>query len=111
MWPTTQNVRQSRIPSRTRSMIFGCGFIGGLGLLQFVDDSEDAIALFHGCIEHEPKLRRVFQNDALADQALDALSPALEFVEGAFLLVQVPQDAHKNRRGMQVRADVDVVYG
>src|ERR1700722_2874188 len=109
MWPTMQKVRWARMPAMIRSIIFGCAFIFRGGVLDFVNDLEHAVALFNRLIHQEAQLRSVFEDDGLADEALDAFAVVIQFGEGLFLLLLVAENANVNRGGVEIGADADVV--
>src|SRR5271170_1351662 len=96
MWPVTQKTRWGRIPSRMRSMIFGCGFIGGVRMFELLQDFEDAIALLDRTIELEAQLRRVLQDYRLADQSLDAFAVIMEFRQSLLFLIFVAKNTDVN---------------
>src|SRR5581483_828789 len=110
-WPTTQKVLCSPIPSRMRSMILGCVFILGPGVFKLVNDLQHPVALFDGIINHKPQLRRVFQNDRLAQHPLDVLAVALQLGRRGLLLVRVAENADEHGGRLQVARDRHVVDG
>ena len=87
------------------SMIFVWVVMGWRGMFQFINDLEDACRWSAGIVNQEAQLRRVFENDRMADQALDALAVVVQQGQPFFLLLVVAQDAQVNRRQVQVAAD------
>ena len=61
----------------------------GLGFFQFLDDLQHAIAAHDGIVEGKFQLGRVFQDDGLGDQALNAHTMLVEQLESALLLVGI----------------------
>ena len=91
-------------------MIFGCGFIRGSEMFQFLHYLKDAVALLERFVNLEPQLRRVFENDGAADEALDVLAVPEELRKPLFLLLGIAENANINGGFAEVAADVDVVY-
>src|SRR5579859_2312755 len=100
--PTTQIVRQSRIPSRMRLTILGRGFILRESLFDLFDNFQHLVAMDNRIINFKPQLGSVFENDRLRDLPLDAPSVFHQQAKSLLLLVGAAQDAHKNRGGMQI---------
>ena len=74
-------------------MIFGCSFIRGSKMFQFLNNLKDAVALLERFINFEPQLGRVFENDGLADEALNALALPVELGETRALLPGIAENA------------------
>ena len=91
-------------------MIFGCGFIRGSEMFQFLNNLKDAVALFERFVKFEAQLGRVFENDGLADEALDALALPVELRESRTLLPGIAEYADINGGFAEVAADVDIVH-
>ena len=91
-------------------MIFGCGFIWGSEMFQFLNNLKDAVALFERFVNLEPQLGRVFENDGAADEALDVLTVPEELRESRFLLFGIAENTDVNGRLTEVPADVNLVY-
>ena len=90
-------------------MIFGCGFIRGSKMFQFLNNLKDAVALFERFVNFEPQLGRVFENDGAADEALDVFAVPEQLRESLFLLLGVAENADVNSRFAEVAADVDII--
>ena len=91
-------------------MIFGCGFIRGSEMFQFLNNLKDAVALFERFVNLEPQLGGVFENDGAADEALDVLAVPEELRESRFLLIGIAENTDVNGRLTEVAADVDIIH-
>ena len=89
------------------NLIFKVG--GGRGFFQFLHDLQHSVAAHDGIVEGKFQLRRVFQDDGLADEPLDAHAMLGEQLKAALLLVGIAEDADENGRGLEIAGHVDVV--
>jgi len=79
-------------------------------MFQFLNNLKDAVALFERFINFEPQLGRVFENDGLADEALNALALPVELRETRALLPGIAENADINGGLTEVAADVDIIH-